>query len=148
MTFRAAFALATIALVAACAKKPDAPEITAAEAREIVRDAYVWGFPVVDSYRIQHAYFVDTANPEYKGAWNQVHNTARVFTPEDKAIQTPNSDTPYSQLGLDLRAEPIVVTVPAIEAGRYYSLQFFDAYTFNFAYVGSRFVIEVLLHRA
>jgi hypothetical protein len=31
-----------------------------------------------------------------------------------------------------------VLTVPAIEAGRYYSLQFIDAYTFNFAYAGTR----------
>jgi hypothetical protein len=31
-----------------------------------------------------------------------------------------------------------VFTVPAIEKGRYYSLQFIDMYTFNFAYVGSR----------
>ena len=138
MPFRAAFAFITLALVAACAKKPEMPEVTAAEAREIARDAYVWGFPLVDNYRIQHAYFVDRANPEYRGAWNVVHNTARVFTPEDKAIQTPNSDTPYSALGLDLRSEPIVLTVPAIEAGRYYSLQFIDAYTFNFAYAGTR----------
>ena len=65
-------------------------------------------------------------------------NTARVFTPEDKAIQTPNSDTTYSFLGADLRAEPLVISVPEVEANRYYSLQFIDMYTFNFAYVGSR----------
>ena len=35
------------------------------------------------------------------------------YTPEDKAIQTPNSDTPYSVVGLDLRAEPIVLTAPS-----------------------------------
>jgi hypothetical protein len=62
---------------------------------------------------------------------------ARVFTPQDKAIQTPNSDTPYSFLGADLRAEPLVISVPAIQ-DRYYSLQFIDMYTHNFAYVGSR----------
>jgi len=139
MSAKAAFAVAAAAvLVASCAKAPEAPALTAAEAREIARDAYVYGFPMVDNYRIQHAYFVDTANPEYKGAWNVVHNTARVYTPEDKAIQTPNSDTPYSSIGLDLRAEPMVLTVPAIEEGRYYSLQFVDAYTFNFAYAGTR----------
>lgn len=93
---------------------------------------------MVDSYRIQYAYFVDKSNPEYKGAWNVIHNTARVFTPADTAIQTPNSDTPYSFVGLDLRAEPIVLTVPPIEKDRYFSIQFIDAYTFNFAYVGSR----------
>ena len=110
---------------------------TSAELREIIKDAYIYGFPMVDSYRIQYSYFVDAANPEYKGAWNEAHNVARVFTPQDKAIQTPNSDTPYSFLGADLRAEPLVISVPAIR-DRYYSLQFIDMYTHNFAYVGSR----------
>ena len=140
MSARAALAVIAAAILAsACAKnEPPTPALTATEARAIARDAYVWGFPMVDNYRIQHAYFVDAANPEYKGAWNAVHNTARVYTPDDKAIQTPNSDTPYSQLGLDLRAEPVVLTVPEVDPGRYFSLQFIDAYTFNFAYVGTR----------
>lgn len=106
--------------------------------RQISKEAYVYGFPMVDSYRIQHAYFVDKSGPQYKGEWNQTHSVARVYTPEDTAVQTPNSDTPYTMLGADLRAEPLVLTVPPIEAGRYYSLQFVDGYTYNFAYVGSR----------
>jgi len=122
------------------AAKPEAAVsgITPAEARAIAKEAYVYGFPMVDSYRIQHAYFVDSSNPEYKGGWNEVHNTARVYTPDDKAIQTPNSDTPYSSIGFDLRAEPLVLTVPPIDPKRYFSLQFIDLYTQNFAYVGSR----------
>ena len=98
----------------------------------------MYGFPLVDNYRVQYAYLVDSANPEYKGDWNEIHNEARVYTPEDKAVQTPNSDTPYSMLGADLRAEPLVITVPEVEAGRYYSAQFIDMYTHNFAYLGSR----------
>jgi hypothetical protein len=39
---------------------------------------------------------------------------------------------------MDLRAEPIVLTVPAIEKERYFSIQLIDAYTFNFDYIGSR----------
>lgn len=117
---------------------PATHAVSPEELRGIVKDAYVYGFPLVDSYRIQYSYFVDTANPEYKGAWNQLHNVARVFTPQDKAIQTPNSDTPYSFLGADLRTEPLVISVPAMDKGRYYSLQFIDMYTHNFAYVGSR----------
>ena len=112
--------------------------VTPAEARAIAKEAYVYGFPLVDSYRVQHAYFVDTGNPEYKAPWNQLHNTPRVYTPEDKAVQTPNSDTPYSMIGMDLRAEPIVLSVPAIEKERYFSIQLIDAYTFNFDYIGSR----------
>jgi hypothetical protein len=108
------------------------------EARSIAKDAYIYGFPLVDSYRIQHSYFVDRSSPEFKAPWNTLYNTARVYTPEDKAIQTPNSDTQYSFVGADLRAEPLVFTVPAVEKNRYYSLQFIDMYTFDFAYVGSR----------
>jgi hypothetical protein len=112
--------------------------VTPAAARSIARDAYVYGYPMVDSYRIQHAYFVDAKNPEYKAPWNQIRNIPRVFTPADTAVQTPNSDTPYSMAGLDLRAEPIVLTVPAIGKGRYFSIQLIDLYTHNFDYIGSR----------
>ncbi|MDZ5454611.1 DUF1254 domain-containing protein [Labrys sp. ZIDIC5] len=106
--------------------------------RAIAKEATIWGFPLVDNYRIQYSYFADRSGPEFKGPWNVIANVARVYTPEDKAIQTPNSDTPYSYIGADLRTEPLVISVPAVEAGRYYSLQFIDQYTFNFAYVGSR----------
>jgi len=70
---------------------------------------------VVDNYRIQNAYFADRDNPEFKAPWNQIRNIPRVYTPEDRAIQTPNSDTPYSMVGMDLRAEPIVLTVPSVD---------------------------------
>lgn len=113
-------------------------EVTPAEVRAIAKEAYVYGYPLVDHYRIQHAYFVDAKSPEYKAPWNQLVNIPRVYTPDDKAIQSPNSDTPYSFVGMDLRAEPIVLTVPAVEKGRYYSVQLIDAYTHNFNYIGSR----------
>lgn len=124
---------ATTSVPAAPTGAPSAEQI-----RVIAKDAYLYGFPMVDSYRIQHAYFIDPQSPEYKGPWNEVHSISRVFTPADTAVQTPNSDTPYSMLGADLRAEPLVLLVPPIEQGRYYSLQFIDGYTANFAYVGSR----------
>jgi hypothetical protein len=115
-----------------------AADVVEDEARAIAKEAYIYGFPMVDNYRIQHAYFVDTKNPEYKGPWNQLVNIPRVYTPADTAIQTPNSDTPYSMIGMDLRAEPMVLTVPPIEKDRYFSVQLIDAYTFNFDYIGSR----------
>ena len=115
-----------------------AADINPADARAIAKEAYIYGFPMVDSYRIMHAYFVDHANPEFKADWNQIRNFSRVFTPEDKAVQTPNSDTPYSFLGMDLRTEPVVLTVPVVEKNRYFSIQLIDLYTFNFDYIGSR----------
>ena len=113
-------------------------KLTEKQAEELVKDAYIFGYPMVDSYRVQYSYFIDKQSPEYKGDWNQVHNVARVFTPKDTAIQTPNSDTPYSFVGADLRTEPVVITVPKVEAERYYSIQLIDMYTHNFAYIGSR----------
>lgn len=117
---------------------PTQQPITPAEARSIAKEAYIYGFPIVDNMRIQYGYFVNQDNPEYKAPYNQICNIPRVYTPEDKALQTPNSDTPYSWIGLDLRTEPIVVTVPPIEKERYWSLQLIDLYTHNFDYLGSR----------
>lgn len=113
-------------------------DLTPAEARAIAREAYVYGFPLVDNYRIQHAYFVDRTNADFKAPPNQLVNVPRVYTPADTAVQTPNSDTPYSWVGIDLRAEPLVFTIPKIEKNRYWSVQLIDFYTHNFAYLGSR----------
>jgi hypothetical protein len=106
--------------------------------KAIAKDAYIYAYPMVDAYRIEYAYFIDKTNPEYKGASNKLINIAHVFTPKDKAVQTPNSDTPYSMAGLDLRTEPMLLTVPKIEENRYFSFQLIDLYTFNFDYIGSR----------
>jgi hypothetical protein len=138
-----AFVVSVVAIVLGCAlvrsvNASAEDKVSPAEARAIAKEAYIYDFPVVDSYRILYAYFVDPNNPEFKSPWNQIRNMPRVFTPDDKAAQTPNSDTPYSGLGLDLRAEPVVITVPVIEKSRFFSVQLIDLYTFNFDYIGSR----------
>lgn len=115
-----------------------ADSLTPAQARSIAKQAYIYGFPLVDHYRVQYTYFQDRQHPEFKAPWNTLHNTARIYTPDDKAYPTPNADTPYSQLGADLGTEPLVLTMPPVKDGRYYSAQFVDAYTYNFGYVGSR----------
>jgi hypothetical protein len=133
------FTVAVIA-IGGC-QNPTAAEaraLTPEDARAIAKEAYIYANPVVDNYRVFHGAFVDEANPEYKTPINQLVNLARVYTHEDRAVQTPNSDTPYSWLALDLRAEPYVLTVPKIEEERYFSIQLIDLYTHNFAYVGSR----------
>ena len=110
---------------------------TTQEAQAIAKEAYVYGFPMVMGYKTLYSYTVDKANAEYKGPFNQLSCEARVFTPEDTAIVTPNSDTPYCMGWLDLRDEPVVLTVPDVPEDRYYSFQLIDLYTHNFAYVGT-----------
>ena len=124
--------------LASASTSVQAQDVAAAEARAIAKEAYIYGEPMVDNYRIQYAYFVDSKNPEYKAPWNQLWNSARLFSPADKAVQTPNSDTLYSAFGADLRSEPLVLTVPAMEKERYFSVQLIDWYTFNFDYIGTR----------
>jgi hypothetical protein len=113
-------------------------EIAAQTAWSIAKEAYIYGFPMVDNYRVMHSFAVDRAGPGFLAPFNQIHNEARVFTPQDRTVPTPNSDTPYSMAYLDLRAEPIVLTIPPIEKNRYFSVQLVDLYTFNFDYIGSR----------
>jgi hypothetical protein len=74
------------------------------------------------NYAVMYEYAVDRDSGQFKAPFNQVNNQARVFTYQDTAIITPNSDTPYSLLWADLRAEQIVLSVPAIEKSRYYSV--------------------------
>jgi hypothetical protein len=105
---------------------------------EIAQKAYVYGFPLVDLYRIEAAYFFFPRSPAYKVPVNTLYNTPNVYTPADTTVQTPNSDTPYSFVMFDLRSQPYVLTLPAIDKDRYYSVQLVDQYTFNFAYLGSR----------
>jgi len=131
VTMVAALAISSLLSCAQTTVTPD-------KARAIAKEAYLYGYPMVDGYRIMHDYFINSESPEYRGSWNQLHHVPRVYTPDDKSVQTPNSDTPYSQLALDLRSEPIVLTVPPMGKNRYFSIQLIDLYTHNFAYIGSR----------
>lgn len=138
MVLRVVSVLLACSVQSSALAQPVKDTLTLAEARAIAKGAYTYGFPLVENYRVMHSFFVAKDGKEFKAGWNQLHNEARVFTPDDKTIQTPNSDTPYSQIGTDLRAEPLVITVPAVPKERYYSLQFIDLYTHNYAYAGSR----------
>src|SRR5207253_3759753 len=111
---------------------------TPAEARAIAKEAYLYGFPVVEMYKTLYTQAVDKKAPNYMAPFNQISNTAMLFTPKDTAFLRPDSDTPYSFVWMDLRTEPVVLTLPAIEESRYYSVQLIDLYTQNFAYLGTR----------
>lgn len=111
---------------------------TPEEARGIAKEAYLYGFPVVEMYKTLYTQAVDKKSPNFKAPFNQIGNSAKAFTAKDTAFVTPNSDTPYSFVWMDLRAEPLVLTLPPIEEHRYYSVQLIDAYTQNFAYLGTR----------
>jgi hypothetical protein len=140
-----------LAVVAGCGKKDDpitqaekkdaakgvaAPGI--AETKAIAEEAFIYGLPLVMNYAVMNEFAVDTKSSQFKAPFNQINNQHRVATYEDTAVVTPNSDTPYSVLWLDLRAEPMVISVPAVAKQRYYTVQLVDGNTYNYGYIGSR----------
>jgi hypothetical protein len=134
------FLAATIAAYTAtmhpCAAQADVPD--AQEVKVAAEQAYIYGLPLVMAYTASYEFWLDKSSPQYKSPMGELVHSRRVFTYEDTAVIVPNSDTPYSFVCLDLRAEPYVVSVPAIKKERYYSIQFVDWNTFNYGYIGSR----------
>ncbi|QKK20434.1 DUF1254 domain-containing protein [Rhizobium indicum] len=135
---------AMAALVAATAKstpvlaqnKAEWPSLL--EAKDIAEEGFIYGLPLVMNYAVMNEFAVDRNSGQFKAPFNEINNMHQVASPADTAIITPNSDTPYSILWLDLRAEPMVISVPTVEKERYYSVQLIDGNTYNFGYIGSR----------
>lgn len=127
-------------VMAACTSAPVAPaaSVSPTEARAIAKEAWLYAYAPIQGYQTFYNQALNTQAPGYVGGLNRFRHYTRTYTPADAEIVTPNNDTPYSWAWLDLRAEPIVLSLPSVPAGRYYVNQWFDLYTHNFAYTGVR----------
>ena len=105
---------------------------------DIAAAGFIYGLPIVMSYAVLYALAIDTGSGQYRGPFNALKSDAAVLTYKDTAVVTPNSDTPYGFAALDLRAEPMVISVPAVARERYYAVQLCDGNTYNFGYIGTR----------
>lgn len=123
---------------AGTAAQPGTGPADPAEIRAIAEEGFIYGLPIVMNYAVMYEYAVDRDSGQFKAPFNQISSEGRVFTYKDTAVVTPNSDTPYSMLFMDLRAEPMVLSLPAVEKRRYYDVQLTDGNTFNYGYMGSR----------
>ena len=133
----AAISVTTMTPIPASAQtKAEWPDII--EAKDIAEAGFIYGLPLVMIYAVMQEFAVDKNSGQFKAPFNEISNQHHVATPEDTAVITPNSDTPYSMLWLDLRAEPMVISVPMIEKDRYYAVQFIDCNTYNYGYIGTR----------
>ena len=108
------------------------------ETKAIAEEAFIYGLPIVMNYAIMNEFAIDKNSGQFKAPFNEINNDQHVFTYKDTAVVTPNSDTPYSMVWLDLRAEPLVISVPAVPGKRYYSVQLIDGNAYNYGYIGSR----------
>ena len=111
---------------------------TSEQISAIAKEAFIYGYPIVDNHNVIHQYVLDKSSKEYKAPFNQVGHNRNVATPEDRAVVSMNVDTPYSFAWLDLRAEPVVLTLPEFGHDRYVSVELIDLYTYIVGYISPR----------
>lgn len=112
--------------------------VTSEQVSAIASEAYIYAFPMLMGYRYGYANFLQPASPAYAGPANEgPFGEAVTLDHTFKGVITPNADTPYSFGLLDLRAGPVVLTVPEV-SDRYYGMQFENLLGHNEFYVGSR----------
>jgi hypothetical protein len=100
----------------------------------LAADAYIYGFPLVfDLQMVSGQAEMGMIKP---APFNSFSHASRLAGPDDRFVSI-NNDTIYSLAQVDVSGGPVLLRVPDT-AGRYYVLQFVDAWTNNFAYVGRR----------
>jgi hypothetical protein len=102
----------------------------------MARDAYIFTFPLYESYRIRYLAQCSPLNRE-PSLPNRFRHRREPADRHSRSVTTPNADTLYSSAFLDLSAGPLLLEVPDM-ADRYFSLTLMDFYTNNFATIGSR----------
>lgn len=103
---------------------------------ETAARAFVYGFPLVFNLDQVHRYITTGVGSNPAAPLNTFSHARTLAGAEDTFVSI-NNDTVYSMAQVDLSVGPVVLHVPDT-AGRYYVLQFVDAWTNNFAYVGHR----------
>ncbi len=111
--------------------------LTSEDIAAIAEEAYIFSFPMLMGYRYAFGAFLEPSLPSYRGPLNELSGEAVTLDHTFRDVVSPNADTPYSPAALDLRAEPMVLTVPEVN-DRYYVMQFEDLFGTNAHYVGSR----------
>lgn len=130
-----------VIIISACSNKNESnseKELSAKEIKDITKEAYIYTYPMMESYKMLYVLKVWKDSPVYEAPLNELTHNAVLLGPEYTTMVRPNNDTFYSNVMFDLRAEPMVLSVPAISDNRYYSWQLIDLFTHNVGYVGTR----------
>jgi len=130
-------ALAVVSLLAPV-RSALAADLTAEQAKTIATEAYIFAYPLVTMDVTRRV--MTNVPPGAKagagptGAWQHM----RTYPPvEFREVVRPNFDTLYSIGWLDMRKEPMIVTIPE-SSGRYYVMPFYDMWTDAYAAPGTR----------
>ena len=108
----------------------------AAEQVKLAAEAFLYGYPLVYNLHEMAAFVAGSPRFPVKAHYNEFGHARELAGPGMKFV-SPNNDTCYSLAVCDVRSGPLVLHVPDTH-DRYYVLQFVDAWTNNFAYIGRR----------
>lgn len=108
------------------------------ETTTLAKAGFIFGLPIVMSYAVMYEQAVNHRSGHFNAPFNRIRNRGDLPTPGSAHAALPNKDVAYSLLWMDLRTEPLVVSVPAVEAKRYYSVMLRDGKFYNYGYMGSR----------
>jgi hypothetical protein len=107
--------------------------------QDLAAEAFIYGYPLVQAVGSE-LHFVSGPVSAVSAPVNTFGHVRELATPEmtrKAGVVSPNTDTLYSIAVIDVGPEPLVLRLPEMH-DRYYVLQFIDAWTNNFAYVGRR----------
>ena len=133
--------LACLALLIGCSVvSVPAAAMSSAEKSAVAEQAYIYGLQQVIFFGQRWIYTQNDSrdNLTYSGV-NRLFNIRKPLTPDSGfPVVTPNATTLYGTGFIDLRSEPLVVEVPAIE-DRYFSVQVMSQYGIFYSMVGNQF---------
>jgi len=106
------------------------------ELAELAAEAFIYGFPLVFDLQEVERFTRVGMGALAAAPLNVFSHATSLAGPKDTFVSI-NNDTIYSIANLDVSGGPVRLEVPEAD-GRYYVLQFVDAWTNNFAYIGRR----------
>ncbi len=109
---------------------PDPDEV------KLATQAYIYGYPLVYNMNEIGGFVSGQGRTGMQADLNTFAHARALAGPEVKFV-SPNNDTLYTTAAVDVRSGPVALHVPDTH-DRYCVLQFVDAWTNNFAYIGRR----------
>ena len=120
--------------------KLEIAELSPIEAKSLAKRAFLFTFPWAASYHSMGKMSMDMKTGEpFKVGINQVVYNDRTFTAKDKTMPMVNSSNFTTGLWMDLREDPIIVTIPKTDIpSRYFSVMYLGTYHYISTSYGSR----------
>ncbi|WP_433740382.1 DUF1254 domain-containing protein [Pseudomonas putida] len=100
---------------------------------KLAEDAYIYGYSIDEAYKFFYETAVKTHTP-----MNRFQNIRHLADDTYTDHPTINNDTLHLQGWLDVAAEPVIISVPDMDKGRYWILHTMDMGHYTTSMIGSR----------